>query len=164
MKRFSALVILAVILIGGCSVKSAEEYYGETNAETGLRVKISINCENAVKYLKDNKRVNPDILKDCEVGFKKGETVFDALKTACKENKIQFEYNGSSESVYIKGIDYLYEFDCGELSGWEYSVNGEFPSVGCNAVRLNDGDEIKWLYTCDLGADIGNVFKATPHN
>ena len=159
MKKLSALILIIVLLFAGCSVKSADDYYGETQKPSDKKVTVSVNCRTAVDYLKDGERVNPDILKDYEVGFKKGETVFDALKTALKENRIQFDYNGSGDSVYIRGIDYLYEFDCGDTSGWEFSVNGKFPSVGCNAVKLNDGDKISWLYTCDLGADIGNKYK-----
>ena len=36
-----------------------------------------------------------------------------------------------------------------------YSVNGEFPNYGCSAYALQDGDVICWVYTCDLGEDVG---------
>ena len=149
-------LILVILFLTSCSIKSADQYYKET--ENGsCTATISINCSTAVKY-KNSKRKKADILKNYKVNFKKGSTVFNALKNACKANKIQFEYSGSGDSVYIEGIDYLYEFDCGEHSGWEYSVNGKFPGVGCNAYKLKDGDNISWLYTCDLGADIGNRY------
>lgn len=32
-------------------------------------------------------------------------------------------------SAYIEGIGNLYEFDCGNLSGWMYSVNGVWPDL-----------------------------------
>lgn len=57
-------------------------------------------------------------------------------------------------SAYIKGINNIYEFDAGELSGWMYSVNGVFPNYGCSIYNLNDGDVIQWMYTCDLGKDL----------
>ena len=48
-------------------------------------------------------------------------------------------------SVYIEGINNLYEFDCGELSGWMYKVNGWFPNYG---LRYRKGwNIIKWVYT-----------------
>ena len=50
-------------------------------------------------------------------------------------------------SAYVEGIHNLYEFDCGELSGWKYSVNGVVPGVGCSQYRLNDGDRIEWSYS-----------------
>lgn len=159
MRRLFSLALILIVLLSGCTFKTAGEYYSESSKPSAHTVTVTINCSTAVKYLNDNKRTESEILTDFEVGFDSGDTVFDALKNACKQNKIQFEYDGSGDSVYIKGIDYLYEFDCGDLSGWEYCVNGEFPNVGCNAVKLSDGDDIKWLYTCDLGADIGNKYE-----
>ena len=158
MKRLVSLSLLIILILSGCSIKSADEYYKSTEPKGKYNATISINCSTAVKY-KNSKRKNPDILKPCNISFNKGETVFDILKRACKEYKIQFEYEGKGSSVYISGIDYLYEFDCGDLSGWEYSVNDKFPNVGCNSNNLKDGDVVKWLYTCDLGADIGNEYK-----
>ena len=69
------------------------------------------------------------------------------------------EYQGSDEnsygSVYIRGINYLYEFSCGPLSGWRYRVDGEYPNFGCSKYELKDGQNIEWIYTCDLGEDVG---------
>ena len=67
----------------------------------------------------------------------------------------EYVYARAYESAYIEGINNLYEFDCGELSGWIYSVNGDYPSYGCALYKLKDGDAVMWQYTCDLGADIG---------
>ncbi len=157
MKRY-IIILLIILSFSGCSIKSADEYYGSAEPKGKYKAVISISCETAVKY-KNSKRKKSVILKEYNTFFNKKETVFDVLKRVCKEKKIQFEHEGSGSSVYIKGIDYLYEFDCGDLSGWEYSVNDKFPNVGCNAYTLKDGDNIKWLYTCDLGSDIGNEYK-----
>lgn len=85
-------------------------------------------------------------------------SVFDALNTLCRNNDIQleFSYTPIYESYYIEGINYLYEFDCGSLSGWMYKVNGWFPNYGCSSYYLKDGDVIEWVYTCDLGKDVGD--------
>lgn len=85
-------------------------------------------------------------------------TVFDALNTLCRNNDIQldFSYTPMFESNYIKGINYLYEFDGGPQSGWMYKVNEWFPNYGCSSYYLRDGDVIVWCYTCEgLGADVG---------
>ena len=34
-------------------------------------------------------------------------------------------------------------------------VNGWFPNYGCSRYQVQSGDVIEWLYTCDLGADVG---------
>lgn len=128
---------------------------------------ISINCDNILKnwnMLDGSKQscVPADgwILKEVEVEFKKGQTVFDVLKDITKKKSIQLEYSFTAlyGSYYIEGIHNLYEFDCGELSGWEYCVNGKFPAFGCSKYVLKDGDKIEWKYTCDLGADVGNPY------
>ena len=97
------------------------------------------------------------ILKSTEVSFEEGESVFDLLLRTCKENSIHMEYENTPiyNSAYIEGIHNLYEFDCGPLSGWMYSVNDWYPHYGSSRYELKAGDVICWRYTCDLGADIG---------
>ncbi len=88
------------------------------------------------------------------------DTVWDVLQRATKEHKIQMEYQGANEniynSVYIEGINHLYEFSAGELSGWMYKVNDVYPNYGCSQYVLKDGDVIEWNYTVDLGRDLGH--------
>ena len=61
-------------------------------------------------------------------------------------------------SAYVEGINNLYEFDVGSLSGWMYSVNGWFPNYGCSRYALQNGDVVEWVYTCDLGYDVGGGY------
>jgi hypothetical protein len=100
------------------------------------------------------------IMPTRKVTFKKGQTVFDVLKRECRAAGIpmEFEYTPLYKSAYIEGINGLYEFDRGELSGWMYSVNGWFPNYGCSRYKLKAGDRIEWRYTCDLGKDIGGYY------
>lgn len=97
------------------------------------------------------------ILKPTKVTIQPDETVFAVLQRTCKAQKIPLEFEDTPmyNSAYIEGIYNLYEFDVGDLSGWMYSVNGNFPNYGCSQYKLQDGDVIHWLYTCDLGDDIG---------
>ena len=81
----------------------------------------------------------------------------DVLQKAARQNKVHLEYNYTPayKTYYIEGIGNLYQFDAGNLSGWMYSVNDEFPGVGCSGYKVKDGDSIKWLYTCSFGKDVG---------
>ena len=94
------------------------------------------------------------------VSFEEGETVFDVLFREMQKNGIHMESSLSPvyNSRYIEGINNLYEFDCGEGSGWMYRVNGVFPNYGCSQYQVEDGDTIEWLYTCDLGVDLGRNY------
>lgn len=97
------------------------------------------------------------ILEPTEVTFYEGESVFNLLLRTCKQQKIHMEYENTPiyNSAYIEGIHNLYEFDCGELSGWMYKVNEWFPNYGCSRYQLKAGDVVNWVYTCNLGVDVG---------
>lgn len=129
-----------------------------------LSCTISISCEtllNNEKMTEDKKVLVPDdgwILAPTETEFSEGDTVFDVLYQEVRDNKIHMEYEKTPlyNSVYIEGIGNIYEFDAGEESGWMFRVNGEFPNYGCSAIEVENGDVIEWVYTCDLGADVGS--------
>ena len=100
------------------------------------------------------------ILQSTTVTFYEGESVFNVLLRTCKLLGIHMEYANTPmyNSAYIEGINNLYEFDCGELSGWMYKVNDWFPNYGCSRYQLQDGDVIEWVYTCSLGIDVGGYY------
>lgn len=100
------------------------------------------------------------ILKPMTVMFYEGESVFNVLQRTCKQQKIHMEFSNTPiyNSAYIEGIHNLYEFDVGNLSGWMYKVNDWFPNYGCSRYLLQDGDVIEWVYTCDLGYDVGGGY------
>lgn len=126
---------------------------------------ISISCATILDNIKD---LNPEkvelvpedgwLMEPEAVTFQEGESVFDVLLRVCQKQKIHMEYVNTPmyNSAYIEGIGNLYEFDCGSLSGWMYNVNGWFPNYGCSRYALQEGDIICWVYTCDLGADVGD--------
>ena len=103
------------------------------------------------------------ILKPTQATFYEGESVFNVLIRTCKQQGIQMEYENTPiyNSAYIEGINNLYEFDCGELSGWMYKVNDWFPNYGCSRYQLHDGDTVNLVYTCNLGVDVGGYYSAT---
>ena len=128
---------------------------------------ISISCASILDHMDwlDPAKTalipeNGWILGSTELTFTEGESVFDVLLRVCTEKKIHMEFEETPmyQSAYIEGIYNLYEFDCGELSGWMYSVNGWFPNYGCSRYTLSDGDVIRWVYTCELGDDVGGGY------
>ena len=97
------------------------------------------------------------IFPAASVEFYSGESVFNLLSREMRKNGIHMEFKSSAayRTAYVEGIGNLYEFDAGELSGWMYRVNGSFPNKGCSSYLLSDGDTVEWVYTCDLGKDVG---------
>lgn len=125
---------------------------------------LSISCATILDHMDwldpEKTELVPEngwILKPTDVTFYEGESVFNVLQRTCKQEKVHMEFENTPmyNSAYIEGIHNLYEFDCGELSGWMYKVNDWFPNYGCSRYQLKDGDIICWEYTCDLGVDIG---------
>lgn len=100
------------------------------------------------------------ILPAVTVTFSQGESVFDVLQRVCKERKIPMEFSWTPmyNSAYIEGIYNLYEFDVGDGSGWMYKVNDWLPNYGCSRYQVQPGDVICWVYTRDLGYDVGGGF------
>lgn len=132
--------------------------------ENKLYATLSVNCKSILNNMdmfdKDKLEVLPEdgvIYATKEISFYEGESVFDVLLREMQDNKIHMEFVMTPiyNSNYIAGINNIYEFDCGELSGWMYRVNNWFPNYGASRYMLEDGDVIEWIYTCDLGRDIG---------
>lgn len=142
-----------------------EEGHEIDKSETGtctLTVECSTILDNMEKLDTAKTALVPEdgvLYATREVTFYEGETVFDVLKREMQNEKIHLEFstNPLYNSSYVEGIGNLYEFDCGDLSGWSYCVNGWFPNYGCGRYLVSEGDVIEWHYTCDLGKDIGNT-------
>lgn len=126
---------------------------------------LSVRCDTALSNKDTLDSSKADILPEdgvifpeTTVYFSEGESVYDVLVREMMNAKIHMESENTPmyKSAYIEGIANLYEYDCGPLSGWMYKVNGEFPNNGCSAYVLSDGDRVEWVYTCDLGKDVGN--------
>ncbi len=124
---------------------------------------LSVRCDTALEKIDELSKEKAEILPQDGIIFSKtgivfyeGESVFNVLTRELKKKRIHIDFVNVPmyNTVYIKGISNLYERDCGDLSGWIYKVNGKVPGYGCSQYILNNGDEIEFIYTCDLGKDI----------
>ncbi len=157
------LAIASAVLcfaVSGCKKEKADGFAFHCT----LYIECGTILNNMDKFDESKMAALPDngiILEKVTVGFNEGETVYDVLTRELKARKIHMEssYTPIYDSAYIEGINNLYEFDCGELSGWTYCVNGVFPNYGCSSYVLKDGDEVEWHYTCDCGKDVGCIFQ-----
>ncbi len=124
---------------------------------------IEIRCDtilsNMDKLAADKTAYVPsdgEILAATTVSFSDGETAYDVLSRACEGANIQLEASWSPiyNAYYVEGVNNLYEFDCGSASGWTYKVNGWVPNYGLSGYKLQDGDVVTLLYTCNYGDDV----------
>ena len=89
------------------------------------------------------------------MAWEEGDTAYTVLKRAAQAQNISVEVSGSSRKVYVQGINDLYEFDKGATSGWLYQVNDAFPSKSASNYAVEAGDVVNWVYTLDMGKDVG---------
>ncbi len=96
------------------------------------------------------------ILPMTKIEIQDGDSVMDILKRLCDATGIQLEYSYLPiyESHYIEGLNHLYEFDCGQGSGWVYKVNNWKPNYGVSQYIVKEDDVISFNYTCDYGNDL----------
>jgi hypothetical protein len=143
--------------------KKAYESVEEGIREPSQKCLFSINCstvfDNADKIKDSILEILPQdgwIYAETEVALIEGESVFDILLRVTKSEKIHMEFssNPALNSKYVEGINNLYEFDAGELSGWTYMINGKSVGYGSSSSYPKDGDVIEWVYTCDQGRDV----------
>ena len=139
---------------------------GDTEVDTRvpLTCYLTINCHTILDNM-DQLEEGKEVLVPADgvlfsrraVTFYEGESVFDVLQRETRANGIHMSsrFTPMYNSAYIEGIGNLYEFDCGNLSGWMYEVNGWYPNYGVSRYMVAEGDEIIFNYTCDLGRDLG---------
>ncbi|MDR0380889.1 MAG: DUF4430 domain-containing protein [Oscillospiraceae bacterium] len=143
---------------------SAEPREDADPGESAYTCTLSVRCDTIsdnLAYLDPEKHalVPADgvIFPATTVTFSEGESAFTLLQREMRRAQIHMEFVRTPlyNSAYIEGIHNLYAFDVGELSGWMYRVNDEFPNYGCSRYLLRDGDAVEFVYTCDLGRDVG---------
>ncbi len=172
---FAAVFIALVLVIAlGTDIRKPEEYYstsGSSEPEGDFEVTMSVDCSVVLQNmdllpagLKESGTIpeNGIMLQETIFSANEGDSVFDILLKATQQFRIQMEYTGDPDAgisaVYIKSIGHLYEFSCGPLSGWMFRVNKEFPGDDSSGYILQPGDRVEWMFTCDLGRDIGNDY------
>lgn len=162
--NFIAIAAAAALFTGAAAisdVKAPEDYFKAqpVTAESTVTVTMSVSCATVAGEGKEE--ITPSdgvILPETEFTLPSGATVYDCLIAAVREEGLRIDDSSNTltdhSMAYIAGINGLYEFDYGDLSGWMYAVNGDFADRGCGEYALSDGDVITWEYTRSLGEDL----------
>ena len=135
-----------------------------TAGDGEFTITLSVRCDMILDNMnlldKEKRELVPTdgvIFPATVVTVYEGESVFNVLHREMKRARIHMAFRNTPvyNSAYIEGVNNLYEFDAGELSGWIYKVNGWFPNYGCSRYQPKPGDVVEWHYTCELGRDLG---------
>lgn len=73
-------------------------------------------------------------------------TVLDVFEAALDDAKLSYTNDGGN---YISEINGLSELDNGANSGWMYTLNGKYTTLGISEQKLSSGDSIVFHYTDD---------------
>ena len=100
-------------------------------------------------------------LVDKKVDLGNDSTMMSCLLDALGDDHTQ----EGAESNYITELDGLAAGDGGAMSGWMGSLNDWFADEGFDAFtaasgKLKAGDEIRIMYTCDFGEDLGSSWSS----
>ncbi|SMB82945.1 S-layer homology domain-containing protein [Desulfonispora thiosulfatigenes DSM 11270] len=124
--------------------------YTNKTDSTGGNDNTDPNVKKVSLYVKGDKGV---ILTTKQVELRKNDTPFSILE---RELPGQVQFSGSGSSIYVRGINGLFEFDKGPESGWMFAVNGDFIQGSASNYELENGDSVEWLYTLNMGKDVGD--------
>lgn len=158
---FGAVFAAAAGLVWLLDIKTADEYYAQSLPEGDITVTVLAECSAALDNMGSiDERVNTAdvipadgvVIAYCEVPLPEGATAFEALTLAARQQQVRVDGSGTVYGVYVSAIGHIAEFGFGDMSGWLYSVNGEYPEVSCGEYRLHDGDAVEFHYTCGYGA------------
>jgi hypothetical protein len=143
------LAVIVVFAFSACANPRAEDNApsaGEANDK--ITVTISIDCLTLLASDPDMAGQVSDegvMLAEKGVEVASGANVYEVLRAS------GVSFVGEA---YISSISGLSEGDGGARSGWMYSVNGVFPTVGVTKYVAGSGDHVRFRYTLDGGADV----------
>lgn len=139
--------------IAGYVTISVEDNAIRVEGETGLKFPVPLGT----------------IIEPTRVPFKQDENIAQVTKRLLDHLGIGMKYSGTLESGFYLGaitnfeVDRtpyasMGEFDAGVGSGWMITQNDVFINKGASEFEVANGDILKWKYTCQLGADIGDDY------
>jgi hypothetical protein len=81
--------------------------------------------------------------------WSQGMTVIDLLKAAQKASHgIRFEHHGDGATAFVTRIDDVANQGGGEgKKNWLYRVNGQVIKKSCGVCKVQDGDEVIWIFS-----------------
>ncbi|MCL2839003.1 MAG: DUF4430 domain-containing protein [Oscillospiraceae bacterium] len=136
---------------------------GDSSFTVTLSVRVDTLLNNMNRLNSDSHELVPAngvIFPATVVTVHEGESVFNVLQREMRRVGIHMSsrFTPVFNSAYVEAIGNIFHLDAGPLSGWMYRVNGNFPNFGASRYLLEPGDVIEWVYTVDLGRDVGNYF------
>lgn len=113
--------------------------------KSGIDVSFTINCSAAVGEV-DGVPGSGYFLSGAGVRVSAGANVYEALLKCCQAHGIAVVASNTMYGMYVSSIGGLAEKEVGRMSGWTYTVNGNYPPKACDKYTLSDGDSVNFIY------------------
>ncbi len=155
-KSYIGVIAAGIVLCAAAFLikpESTDSFYKGGNIELSekyITTTLSIRCD-CVAGEKNHIPEDGIIIDFASIILKEGSSAYDQIIQAAKDYKIHTDI----QAGYVRGIGNIYEFDFGDLSGWMFRINGDFAGVSCSDYILKDNDYIEWIYSLELGKDLG---------
>lgn len=157
LKKMSALLV-AVLMIFSSLPLSA--FAGTHDGQVRVIVENTTYTTETYEGLGVEPPAWEGTLVDMWVAIDEDSTMMSCVVAALEAN----DYSQSgAENNYISAIADLSQFDGGSMSGWMGTLNGWFCNEGFGEFKVSNGklkagDEIRIMYTCEFGADLGGAW------
>lgn len=168
--KFKALsaMILVLAIIFSCFIsanaasKTPDGYVTVSFEDFGIRIQDEID-----DGFVDFEKPLGTIISATKVPYYEGENIAQVTVRLLESKGMGYSSTGTlTDGFYLSAIKNFNnskygkvksfgEFDAGPSSGWMLTLNGWFINMSTSAFEVEDGDIIRWRYTCQLGADIG---------
>lgn len=161
-KKISVLlaITMMICLFCSCGAEKKEKCIG--TCDFLIECSVLLEEENLAKLSEEQQKLIPEngVFLDVKMDLMEGDSPFSLLQRAVREHKLHMEFAQTPGygSTYVEGIGNIYEFDCGQTSGWIFAVNGVCQNIAADKAILSDGDAVTWSYTCSMG-DSGLTFE-----
>lgn len=142
---FALSLTFAMVVVSACA--PADTSSSSSSAASQAQNESSSSAAEAqeeitVQVSIDSSAVDNIVTADSSQTLPAGSTAYDALLTT----GLDVQSAESAYGEYVSSIDGLAEKQHGDMSGWGFMVNGEYPTTSASSCELNDGDTVTWIY------------------
>ena len=146
-ERMLMIGIVAFLLVSIITTATTIYYYQQYSNTYQQYVKIQ-DSYTAIRgaVLKVSVKIdygNGTFTTNGSVYLFRGANVLDALSAVATVNAT---YWPAYQSFFINAINNVFNNEKGNNRWWVFSVNGEHALVSADQYKLNDGDQIEWIY------------------
>ena len=157
--KFMNILMALVLVFVAITISVWNRPEPESSSANTFTITLSVLCDALLGNLdlldSDKHELVPEdgvIFPETVVTVFEGDSAFDALQREMRNAGIHMVFNVIPvyDLAFVTGINNLFEFDAGPMSGWMYMVNGEDTGIGASQYILQPGDVVTWYFTLDF--------------